>query len=36
MNWLKQFWSRKRLYSELDEEVAAHLEERVDELVRAE
>ena len=34
MNWLKQFWSRERLYSELDEEVAAHLEERVDELVR--
>jgi predicted permease len=33
MNWLKQFFSRKRLYSDLDEEVAFHLEQRVDELI---
>jgi predicted permease len=33
MNWLKQFLSREKLYAELDEEVAAHLEERVEELV---
>jgi putative ABC transport system permease protein len=34
MNWLKRFFMRERLYAELDEEIAAHLEERVEELVR--
>jgi predicted permease len=34
MNWLRRFLSRERLYAELDEEVAAHLQERVEELVR--
>jgi cytochrome c-type biogenesis protein CcmH/NrfF len=33
MNWLKRFLSREKLYAELDEEIAAHLEERVEELV---
>ncbi len=33
MNWLKQFLSREKLYAELDEEVVAHLEQRVEELV---
>ena len=33
MNWLKQLFSRNRLYKDLEEEVAFHLEERVDELV---
>jgi predicted permease len=34
MNWLKRFLSREKLYAELDDEIAAHLEERVEELVR--
>jgi len=33
MNWLKQFFSRKQLYADLEEEVASHLEERVEELL---
>jgi predicted permease len=33
MSWLKQFFSRKRLYTDLDEEIAFHLEQRVEELV---
>jgi len=33
MNWLKQFLSREKLYAELDEEISAHLEQRVEELV---
>ena len=33
MNWLKRFFMREKLYAELEEEVAAHLEERVEELV---
>ena len=33
MNWLKQLFSRRRLYSELSEEIQAHLEEKVEELV---
>jgi predicted permease len=33
MNWLRQFFSRKKLYADLDEEVAFHLEQRVDELM---
>ena len=35
MNWLKQLFSRKRLYTDLEEEVAFHLAARVDELVAA-
>jgi predicted permease len=33
MNWLKQLFSRRRLYQELDEEVSFHLVERIEELV---
>jgi predicted permease len=33
MNWLRQLFSRRRLYDELDEEIALHLEERIEELV---
>jgi hypothetical protein len=35
MNWLKQLFSRKRLYQDIEEEVALHLKERVNELVAA-
>jgi len=34
MNWLKQLFSRRRLFGELSEEIQAHLDEKVDELVR--
>ena len=33
MNWLKQLFARQRLYRELSEEIQAHLDEKVDELV---
>jgi predicted permease len=33
MNWLKQLFTRRRLYSELSEEIQAHLDEKVEELV---
>ncbi len=33
MNWLKQLFSRKQLYSELSQEIQAHLDEKVEELV---
>ena len=33
MNWLKQLLSRRRQYRELSEEIQAHLEEKVEELV---
>jgi predicted permease len=33
MNWIKQLFSRRRLYSDLSEEIQAHLEEKIDELV---
>jgi predicted permease len=33
MNWLKQLLSRRRLYDDLDNEIAFHLEEKVNELV---
>ena len=33
MNWLKQLFSRKQLYSELSQEIQAHLDEKVDDLV---
>src|SRR6516164_3482231 len=32
MNWLKQLFSRRRLYSELSEEIQAHLDEKTEEL----
>lgn len=35
MNWLKQLFSRRRLYGELSDEIQAHLEEKIDELVRS-
>lgn len=33
MNWIKQLFSRRRLYSDLSEEIREHLEEKVAELV---
>jgi predicted permease len=33
MNWLKQLFSRRRLYNDLSEEIQAHLEEKIEELV---
>ena len=33
MNWLRQLFSRRRMYRELSEEIQAHLDEKVEELV---
>src|SRR5713101_2829584 len=33
MMWLKQLFSRRRLYNDLSEEIQAHLEEKIEELV---
>jgi predicted permease len=33
MSWLKQWFSRRRLYDDLDKEIAFHLEEKIEELV---
>ncbi len=33
MNWLRQLFSRRRMYAELSEEIREHLEEKTDELV---
>src|SRR6267378_4962650 len=33
MNWLKQLFSRRRLYEDLSEEIREHLDEKVEELV---
>jgi predicted permease len=33
MNWLRQLFSRRRLYRDLSEEIQAHLDEKVEELV---
>jgi predicted permease len=33
MNWLKQLFSRHRLYNDLSDEIRAHLDEKIDELV---
>lgn len=33
MNWLKQLFSRGRLYNDLSDEIQQHLEEKIDELV---
>src|SRR5580704_6501356 len=33
MNWLRQLFSRRRIYGELSEEMRGHLEEKVEELV---
>jgi putative ABC transport system permease protein len=35
MNWFKQLFSRRRIYSDLSEEIRAHLEEKIDELIAA-
>jgi putative ABC transport system permease protein len=35
MNWLKQVFLRRRMYGELSEEIRAHLDEKVEELVAA-
>jgi predicted permease len=33
MNWVKQLFSRRRLYGDLSEEIQEHLEEKIEELV---
>ena len=33
MNWLKQLFSRRRLYNDLSDEIREHLEEKIEELV---
>src|SRR6266852_2921938 len=33
MNWVKQLFSRRRLYGDLSEEIREHLEEKIEELV---
>src|SRR6202023_2644658 len=33
MNWIKQLFSRRRLYNDLSEEIHEHLEEKIEELV---
>jgi uncharacterized protein YoaH (UPF0181 family) len=33
MMWLKQLFSRRRLYGDLSEEIQEHLEEKIEELV---
>jgi macrolide transport system ATP-binding/permease protein len=33
MNWLKQLFTRRRLYTDLSEEIREHLEEKIEELV---
>jgi len=33
MNWLRQLFSRRRLYNDLSDEIRAHLEEKIEELV---
>ena len=33
MSWLKQLFSRRRLYSELSQEIQGHLDEKIEELV---
>src|SRR6266446_2572958 len=35
MSWLKQLFSRRRLYNDLSEEIQEHLEEKIEELVAA-
>src|SRR5271170_7313795 len=35
MNWLKQIFYRRRLYSDLSDEMQQHLEEKIEELVAA-
>src|ERR1700675_1340767 len=35
MNWLKQLFSRRRLYNDLSDEMQQHLEEKIDELAAA-
>src|SRR5258706_4959440 len=33
MRWLRQFFSRRRLYGDLSEEIRGHIEEKIEELV---
>src|ERR1700730_8388457 len=33
MNWLKQLFSRRRLYNDLSDEIREHLEEKIEELM---
>src|SRR5690348_5424151 len=33
MNWTRQIFARRRMYRELSEEIRAHLDEKVEELV---
>lgn len=34
MNWIQQIFARRRLYSDLSEEIRQHLDEKIDELVQ--
>ena len=33
MNWVKQLFSRRRLYGDISQEIQEHLEEKIEELV---
>jgi len=33
MSWLKQLFSRRRIYNDLSEEIRSHLDEKIEELV---
>ncbi len=33
MNWIRQLFSRHRIYHDLSDEIRAHLEEKVEELI---
>jgi predicted permease len=33
MNWLRQFFSRRRIYGDLSEEIREHLEEKIEDLI---
>jgi len=35
LNWLKQIFSRRRIYNDLSDEIQAHLDEKIEELVAA-
>jgi putative ABC transport system permease protein len=35
MNWITQIFSRRRIYSDISEELRQHLEEKTEDLVRA-
>jgi hypothetical protein len=35
VNWFQQLFSRRRLYGDLSDEIRAHLEEKIEELVQS-